>query len=72
MEPLRIDDFWHAPIPKVSFGACEIPAEQALIPKQLGKLPLWSGKRPFLVEMEETYKLASERALTLLMQQELE
>ena len=28
MEPLRIDDFWHVPIPKVSFGACGFPSNR--------------------------------------------
>jgi uncharacterized Zn finger protein len=71
MDPIVMCDFWQAPAPNIAFGACEVPAEHALIPKQLGNLPLWSGEKKFLEEMEETYRLASARALTLLIEQKL-
>jgi uncharacterized Zn finger protein len=65
-EPLPTDPqrFWKGEaLPEELFGEVRIPAVPAVLPKQLGKFPLWRGKEKFQEAMETLYSQASPKGL---------
>ena len=73
-EPLPEDPevFWAnslAALTGADLGAAEAPAMHAALPKQLGRFPFWQGAQDLTAELEDTYALASQRAVGVYLNQ---
>ena len=69
--PLEAEEFWSNPLTVLEesdlAGPAIVPNADAALPQQLGRFPLWQGKREFLSAMQDIYHAASQRAVELLM-----
>ena len=69
--PLEVEEFWSNPLAALQesdlAGPAIVPNADAALPQQLGRFPLWQGKREFLPSMQDIYHAASQRAVELLM-----
>ena len=69
--PPEVEEFWSNPLTALQdrdlAGPAIVPNADAALPQQLGRFPLWQGKREFVPAMQNIYHSASQRAVELLM-----
>ena len=76
-EPLPADPdaFWQRPEWDDNYddliGPARVPEEQAALPRQLGRFPLWQGSEEFLPALEAVYVRASQTGLELYLDTDL-